>query len=198
MTLASFPWPARSEWTLADLVSRVTAAAQFSLRGELESMASHPTRAFMVLFMLLARTLDLLALRQAIWDHVVTPLRLQPSSQSDRTPIDQAAWPTAWPFVPHLSLLYDTGAILTPAARLSSLSAGGGDPVSALLTTHRHYDFDSIAIMETNTDDYTNDWHTLATIALPVDTPWTPTTPIPESLSTTSATDAGITIRPCT
>lgn len=187
ITLGGFTWPFHSEWTLEEIKARIAKAVErlvqaatppsaapstsssdrneFSFEVEFESVAMHPQACFMVLFELMKRTPELLYLRQSIWDELIDPMRRLASSQPAVAPIDPTRdFPPAWPFTPHLSLLYDQHNVITGVDRLHALDSHR-DLMAGL--ARMRYTLDSIQLVLIDTNDYSNNWKVIGSVPIP-------------------------------
>lgn len=168
ITLGGFPWPANSEWSLDELLRRLQCAVSVSTGGsfevEFENLAVHPIARFMVLFQMIRRSPELLALRQAVWNELITPMSELKSSQSDVASLTSNDWQTPWPFVPHLSLLYDRLEQITPIERLKILDVAQQtfDPSF----NRMKYRLDTLQLVLIDTNDYSQRWKVVGEITL--------------------------------
>ena len=169
ITLGGFPWPHGSEWSIEELVRRLQRAVSISTaRGpfhvEFENLAVHPIARFMVLFQMIRRSPDLLSLRQAVWNELITPLSELESSQSNVAPLAPSDWQAPWPFVPHLSLLYDRFEQITPIERLKILEVAQQtfDPSFKRMK----YRLDTLQLVLIDTNDYSQRWKVVGEINL--------------------------------
>ena len=185
ITLCSFPWGGESEGEGSTSITEVMAGMHralasvlspgHSLRVRVEQLGTHPTLPFVTLVLMLERTDALIALRQAIYEQLLIPMHRREKGSSSSSGEDDA--PSAFPYMPHLSLLYDT------AARCSALDRQRiverdciWDGVRGR-TSFQNLQFDvgRISLIETTDRDYAR-WITHASIDLPTGLP-------PQSLS---------------
>jgi len=76
-------------------------------------LATHPALTYVTLVLLLQRSPALMALRHALWSEVLSPLR----ESADRFGMDPSRFPTPLPYMPHVSVMYDSKQALSPLAR---------------------------------------------------------------------------------
>jgi hypothetical protein len=140
------------------------ASGLVGLQAEYEQAAVHPTAGFMVVFEMMRRTPELLALREAIFEHVIQPLRQLPSSAPEASGLSEQKWPSCAPFVPHLSLVYDAHGQISATSRLEALTQRSEE-----LREKFHgntFAVDVIRIVDIDTNDYAGKWKILGEVRL--------------------------------
>jgi tRNA(Arg) A34 adenosine deaminase TadA len=168
VTLATFPWAGESLTPAASVAAAVEralaavlpAGGQTSLRVRGSQLATHPSLPFVTLVLLLERSEALLALRTAIFAQLEEPLR--------RVAPDPDAFPRCFPYMPHLSLMYDTRGSLSALGRERALERecewGGVRGRSAFRGLE--FDIGAVTLVETTSRDY-SEWPVLGSVSVP-------------------------------
>jgi len=185
ITLASLRWPHDSPITMKHIAARiresvthVSVAAGIAdpndpvgslpMRLACDALATHPTNPFMTLVVLMQRHPLLMLLRQKIFDHVIQPIRdaVRDTDAIDKE--DEDSWPAAWPFVPHISLLYDVRGCLSPLNRESALEndVRWQERIGRSSFIGSEMDMGVINVVSTETDEYHKQWKVVATVPL--------------------------------
>jgi ASC-1-like (ASCH) protein/tRNA(Arg) A34 adenosine deaminase TadA len=196
-TLATFPWAGGPEHLSVEQVldgvrralraSGVTEDRALHLRPL--APCTHPHLRYVTLVLLLQRSPTLMALRSALWKELLTPLA-QTCAQFG---LDPERFPTEHPYMPHLSILYDSRQALSPLQReevlerelgrtgelrpASAVAAGAGvastssssSAAASSVSQPAHLqviDVGSIALVETTHERY-DQWQDLGRVELP-------------------------------
>jgi ASC-1-like (ASCH) protein/2'-5' RNA ligase len=196
-TLATFPWAGPEHLAVAQVLDGVRRALRAS--GVTDERAlhlrplapcTHPHLRYVTLVLLLQRSPTLMTLRSALWKELLSPLA-QTCAQFG---LDPERFPTEQPYMPHVSILYDSRQALSPLQReevlerelgrtgelrsASAVAAGAGaaatssssSPAADSFSQPAHLqviDVGSISLVETTHERY-DQWQELGRVELPI------------------------------